>query len=282
MGRRGAPYPPADARRTPSGGRGHGRGRGHREPVRGRRLARPPAAEREELPAVPAERASGTRAWTGCRCTPRSAAMVASIGAGDHMHADFGSGLWDGGPIGIPYVTVPRDQKRVPVSFDYADESDRGRYPIPPGAPVEGGRGSDGDRHVIVVDRSRCRLFELFAAYPEAGGRWRAGSGADLEPPLEPPAPARLDLRGRRRPADPSRARALRRGAPRVDRPRPALHRSARRAGRSCTRPATSRPHPTIRRCPPWASASGSSAASTSRASRASRAWSCGRSSATG
>ena len=108
----------------------------------------------------------------------RSAAMVASIGAGDRMHADFGSGLWDGGPIGIPYVTVPRDQKRVPVSFDYADESDRGRYPIPPGAPVEGGRGSDGDRHVIVVDRSRCRLFELFAAYPEAGGRWRAGSGA--------------------------------------------------------------------------------------------------------
>jgi hypothetical protein len=108
----------------------------------------------------------------------RSAAMVASIGRGSGMHADFGSGLWDGGPIGIPYVTVPRGQKRVPVSFEYADESDRGRYPIPRGAPVEGGRGADGDRHVIVVDRSRCRLFELFAAYPEAGGGWRAGSGA--------------------------------------------------------------------------------------------------------
>ncbi len=108
-----------------------------------------------------------------------SAAMVRSIGADANMHADFGSGLWDGGPIGIPYVTVPRGQKRVPVSFDYADESDRGRYPIPARAPVEGGRGSDGDRHVIVVDRSRCRLFELFAAYPEDGGaRWRAGSGA--------------------------------------------------------------------------------------------------------
>ena len=105
--------------------------------------------------------------------------MVRSIGADANMHADFGSGLWDGGPIGIPYVTVPRGQKRVPVSFDYADESDRGRYPIPPRAPVEGGRGSDGDRHVIVVDRSRCRLYELFAAYPEDGGaRWRAGSGA--------------------------------------------------------------------------------------------------------
>jgi hypothetical protein len=108
-----------------------------------------------------------------------SGAMVRSIGVDAHMHADFGSGLWDGGPIGIPYVTVPRGQKRLPVRFDYADESDRGRYPIPPRAPVEGGRGSDGDRHVIVVDRSRCRLFELFAAYPDEGGaRWRAGSGA--------------------------------------------------------------------------------------------------------
>ena len=58
----------------------------------------------------------------------------------------------------------------MPVSFDYADESDRGRYPVPPRRPVEGGRGADGDRHVIVVDRSRCRLYELFAAYPEAGG----------------------------------------------------------------------------------------------------------------
>jgi hypothetical protein len=110
---------------------------------------------------------------------PRSAEMVRSIGAGETMHADFGSGLWEGGPIGIPYVTVGRSQPRVPVRFDYASESDRGPYPIPRDAPVEGGRGADGDRHVIVVDRSRCRLYELFAAYPEAGGaRWRAGSGA--------------------------------------------------------------------------------------------------------
>jgi hypothetical protein len=67
----------------------------------------------------------------------------------------------------------------VPVSFDYADESDRRRYPIPRRAPVEGGRSSDGDRHVIVVQRSRCRLYELFDAHPIAGGaRWHAGSGA--------------------------------------------------------------------------------------------------------
>jgi hypothetical protein len=106
-----------------------------------------------------------------------SGAIVRSIGVGATMHADFGSGLYDGGPIGIPYVTVGARQPKVRVSFDYADESDRGPYPIPPNVPIEGGRSSDGDRHVIVVDRSRCRLYELFAAYPH-GGRWTAGAGA--------------------------------------------------------------------------------------------------------
>jgi len=110
---------------------------------------------------------------------PRSDAMVRAIGRSANAHADFGSGLWDGGPIGIPYVVVGRNQPRVPVGFDYADESDRGRYPIPRRAPIEGGRRADGDRHVIVVDRARCVLHELYAAYPVDGGkRWRAGSGA--------------------------------------------------------------------------------------------------------
>lgn len=110
---------------------------------------------------------------------PRSDAMVGAIGRDDNAHADFGSGRWDGGPIGIPFVVVGRDQPRVPVSFDYADESDRGRYPVPRGAPIEGGPRADGDRHVIVVDRARCVLHELYAAYPVDGGRrWRAGSGA--------------------------------------------------------------------------------------------------------
>jgi hypothetical protein len=108
-----------------------------------------------------------------------SDAIVNSIGLRDTMPADFGSGLWDGGPIGIPFTTVAGSQARVPVSFEYADESDRGPYPIPPRAPIEGGRGADGDRHVIVVDRKRCRLYELFAAYPRGGGAsWAAGSGA--------------------------------------------------------------------------------------------------------
>jgi hypothetical protein len=108
-----------------------------------------------------------------------SDAIVRSIGLQDTMHADFGSGLWDGGPIGIPFVTVGGGQPKLPVSFDYSDESDRGPYPIPSRAPIEGGRNADGDRHVIVVDRKRCRLYELYAAYPHGGGQsWTAGSGA--------------------------------------------------------------------------------------------------------
>lgn len=108
-----------------------------------------------------------------------SAALIRSIGLGAHVHADFGSGTWDGGPIGIPYTVVGAGQRSVPVSFDYADESDRGPYPIPPNAPIEGGRSASGDRHVIVVDKATCRLYELFDARPLHGGRaWHAGSGA--------------------------------------------------------------------------------------------------------
>jgi hypothetical protein len=108
-----------------------------------------------------------------------AAAMVSAVGRDARAHADFGSGLYQGRPIGIPYRVVKKSQKRVAVSFQYAGESDRGRYPIPRNAPVEGGRGSDGDRHVILVDRSGCKLYELFAAYPRNGGAsWRAGSGA--------------------------------------------------------------------------------------------------------
>src|SRR3954471_2414239 len=103
--------------------------------------------------------------------------LVASIGLDAGVHADFGSGTYGGGPIGIPYTTVGKGQRKVPVSFDYADESDKGPYPIPANAPIEGGANSDGDRHVIVVDRDACRLYELFDAHPQ-GARWHAGSGA--------------------------------------------------------------------------------------------------------
>ena len=110
---------------------------------------------------------------------PRSTALVSAVGRSATAHADFGSGRYEGRPIGIPFRVVSGSQRRVPVRFEYASESDRGPYPIPPDVPVEGGRASGGDRHVIVVDRARCRLYELFAAYPTNGGRsWRAGSGA--------------------------------------------------------------------------------------------------------
>src|SRR5262249_4236724 len=91
-------------------------------------------------------------------------------------HADFGT-VWKGAPNGIPYIVVPGDQPRVPVRIEYAGESDPGPYPIPPDAPIEGGPRATGDRHVLVIDRDRWRLYELFSAYPEGPG-WRAGSGA--------------------------------------------------------------------------------------------------------
>ena len=110
---------------------------------------------------------------------PQSATWVSSIGTTAGLKADFGSGTWNGGPIGLPYTTVPGTQPRVPVSFGYADESDPGPYPIPPDAPIEGGSSSSGDRHVLVVDRDACRLWELYSAYPQNGGAsWTAGSGA--------------------------------------------------------------------------------------------------------
>jgi len=109
---------------------------------------------------------------------PNSARVVAAIGAADTMHADFGSGLWEGGPIGIPVTVVRGTQAKSRVTFEYADESDKGPYPIPANVPIEGGRGSDGDRHALIVDRDRCKLYELFALYPTSGGGWRAGSGA--------------------------------------------------------------------------------------------------------
>ncbi len=109
---------------------------------------------------------------------PASAALIASIGSSGHLHPDFGADLGEGESFGIPYIVVPGNQRKVPVSFDYADESDPGPYPIPPNAPVEGGPNADGDRHVLVLDKDNRRLYELFDAHPVAGGGWHAGSGA--------------------------------------------------------------------------------------------------------
>ena len=108
---------------------------------------------------------------------PDSAAFIRSIGRDDPLHPNFGT-VWEGAPNGIPYRVVGAGQAMVPVIYTaYGDESDPGPFPIPDDAPVEGGDGSDGDRHVIVVDRDNRVLYELYRAFKVSGG-WQAESGA--------------------------------------------------------------------------------------------------------
>jgi hypothetical protein len=110
---------------------------------------------------------------------PNSANLIASIGVDAVLHPDFGT-VWNGAPNGIPYVVVSGTQPPVPVSFrSYGGESDPGPYPVPRNAPVEGGLNSTGDRHVLVIDRDRWKLYEMFSAAPvNNGASWIAGSGA--------------------------------------------------------------------------------------------------------
>lgn len=119
---------------------------------------------------------------SGAPVDANSANLIASIGANGGLFPDFGSGTWNGAPIGIPYVVVAGTQARVAVSFtDYGDESDPGPYPIPPDAPVEGaladGSGG-GDRHVLVIDRDNNRLYEIGVAHKQADNSWTAAGGA--------------------------------------------------------------------------------------------------------
>jgi hypothetical protein len=102
--------------------------------------------------------------------------LIRSIGTGTSLHLDFGRDARDG-RLGIPYVVVSGRQPKVPVRFEYAEESDKGPYPIPPNAPVEGGQSSRGDRHVLVIDRDNWKLYELFNARLERQV-WSATSGA--------------------------------------------------------------------------------------------------------
>jgi hypothetical protein len=108
-----------------------------------------------------------------------SAQLVASIGLDASVHADFGAGLYDGSIIGIPYVVVRGSKTpKSRLRFEYADESDKGPYPIPRNVPIEGApNAGDGDRHALIVDRDTCKLYELYALQRTAGG-WTAGSGA--------------------------------------------------------------------------------------------------------
>jgi hypothetical protein len=104
---------------------------------------------------------------------PNSPRIIASIGVDRALHPDFGTEP----TYGIPYVVVAGSTPRVPVSFDYADESDPGPYPLPRDAPIEGGANSGGDRHVLVIDRDNRMLYELWDSHPGSSA-WTAGSGA--------------------------------------------------------------------------------------------------------
>jgi hypothetical protein len=111
----------------------------------------------------------------------RSDAIMALIGS-PSVHPDFGSGLWEGRPMGIPYILVCTSQSFIPVIFrgnsydnNYGDESDPGPYPIPLTAPVEG--NGEGDSHVIAVDLDNKILYELYNA-SVGKKQWEASSGA--------------------------------------------------------------------------------------------------------
>ena len=110
---------------------------------------------------------------------PNSTKLIASIGNNVGLHPDFGT-TYNNLPNGIPYVIVPGNQAKVPIIFgDYGDESDKGPYPIPPDVLIEGGPKSDGDRHVLILDRDNWMLYELWHATAQDGGKsWKADSGA--------------------------------------------------------------------------------------------------------
>ena len=116
---------------------------------------------------------------SGASVDPASDTLLASIGLSTALHPDFGAGLYEGAPIGIPYTVVAGTQAAVAVHFTaWGDESDPGPYPVPALAPVEGGSASTGDRHVLVIDRDHDRLYELAGAYPNPDGSWNAACGA--------------------------------------------------------------------------------------------------------
>ena len=110
---------------------------------------------------------------------PNSANLIASIGLSTGLHADFGT-VYNGAPNGIPYLVVSGTQALIPINFvAYGDESDPGPYPVPPDAPIEGGSGSTGDRHVLVIERDAWKLYELGRAFPiNNGASWNADCGA--------------------------------------------------------------------------------------------------------
>jgi len=117
---------------------------------------------------------------SGAAVDPNSSAIINFIGSSVGMHADFGSGQYQGSNIGIPYSVVSGTQAPVSITFTaYGSESDPGPMPLPGNAPIEGDPNpGNGDRHVLVLDNSNCFLYELFGAAPNGNGSWNAASAA--------------------------------------------------------------------------------------------------------
>jgi hypothetical protein len=198
----------------------------------------------------------------GAAVDPNSDALIASIGLSTGLHPDFGAGLLDGAPIGIPYIVVAGSQAKVAVTFTaYGDESDPGPYPVPANAPVEGGSAASntGDRHVLVIDRDNNRLYELDDSHLDGDGSWNAAGGAVFH----------LDSDAVRPTAQPGWTSAM----PPACRSSPAWHASRKqppgraasftpcaspcsiRAAPTCRRPRTSRRRTRARTCRRWACA---------------------------
>jgi hypothetical protein len=110
---------------------------------------------------------------------PNSSAIINFIGDSTPLHPDFGAGLYDGQTIGIPYIVVS-GSPFVNIKYTaYGSESDPGPMPVPKNAPIEGyPKPGNGDRHVLVLDRDNCWLYELYSSYPQKNGNWDAASGA--------------------------------------------------------------------------------------------------------
>ena len=141
----------------------------------------PPASLSPRAPSLPNEAAWNQDISKAPR-DPRSNAYIAYINShgGDRLHPDFGSPR----PYGFPYSVVGAGQPKLPIDYTaYGEESDAGPFPVPAKAPVEGDNRSDGDRHVLVVDRSACRLYELYRAFYVAKPRphWNADSGTSWD-----------------------------------------------------------------------------------------------------
>ncbi len=107
---------------------------------------------------------------------PNSGNYIATIGKDTPMHPDFGT-FYKGVPNGFRFAVVPENQSLVAISFDYDHQSDPGPYPIPPNPPIEMREDGEGDRHVLIVQQGKCRLWEVYDAVKK-GSAWRGGSGA--------------------------------------------------------------------------------------------------------